>query len=307
MRPQPATYTNPVYARDFPDPFVLRHDGKYHAYATQSGAPTFQHGVSDDLVHWTVGPLDFRGAFSTEHLWAPEVAKLGGKFVMTYSALDPKSKRHHIAVATSDGPAGPFTHRDIIVRGDDNKVGVIDTTVAFENGQPYLVYSEETPRRIVARPLREDGLAVTGDLVELIRPSQTWERGVNEAPTIVRRGETVVLIYSGSGYQNDKDQPQYAVGFATAKSLFGPYTKHPTPILETVPNEVYGPGHQCVVQTPNGDWWMLYHGWDNQNQPRYGSNPLGRTLRIDRLVWDGDSPRVLGPTTTAQAAPDVTG
>jgi beta-xylosidase len=301
----PAEYTNPVYARDFPDPFVIEHDGVYHAYATQSGGPRFQHGVSRDLVHWTVKSLDFPDPFSTEHLWAPEVARIGERFVLTYSALDPATKRHHIAVATADHPTGRFSHQKILVRGDENKVGVIDTHVAFEDGRPYLLYSEETPRRIVARPLREDGLEVTGDPVELVRPDQPWEHGVNEAPTVVRRGNKVILIYSGSGYQNPKNRPQYAVGFATADRLLGPYTKHPEPILQTAPDQVYGPGHQCVVQTKNGDWWMLYHGWNSEGEPMYGRNPHGRTLRLDRLIWDLDRPRALGPTTTPQAAPVI--
>ena len=35
----PASYTNPVLDRDFPDPAVLRApDGLYYAYATQGGA-----------------------------------------------------------------------------------------------------------------------------------------------------------------------------------------------------------------------------------------------------------------------------
>ena len=28
------TYLNPVYGRDFPDPFILKHAGEYWAYCT---------------------------------------------------------------------------------------------------------------------------------------------------------------------------------------------------------------------------------------------------------------------------------
>lgn len=70
---------------------------------------------------------------------------------------------------------------------------------------------------------------------------------------------------------------------------------------------VYGPGHQCVVQLPSGETWMAYHGWDDQGEPRYGANPLGRTLRIDRLRWDGDMPVMDGPTTTPMPVPVIEG
>ncbi len=46
---------------------------------------------------------------------------------------------------------------------------------------------------------------------------------------------------------------------------------------------------------------MVYHAWDDQNEPRYGANPLGRTLRIDRLTWRGDTPVMDGPTVTHAA------
>ena len=101
----PATYTNPVWDHDFPDPHVIRHGGKYYAYATQTAGTGFQLLVSDDLVHWTRQPLEFFVPWSRDHYWAPEVAERAGTFYFTYSALDPASKKHHIAVATATSPA----------------------------------------------------------------------------------------------------------------------------------------------------------------------------------------------------------
>ncbi|GIV14654.1 MAG: hypothetical protein KatS3mg022_0089 [Armatimonadota bacterium] len=55
-----ATYTNPVYARDFPDPHVLFYRGKFYAYATHSSGHDFQVMESPDLVHWTHKGSAFR-------------------------------------------------------------------------------------------------------------------------------------------------------------------------------------------------------------------------------------------------------
>ena len=56
---------------------------------------------------------------------------------------------------------------------------------------------------------------------------------------------------------------------------------------------------------PDGSDWLVYHAWDAVGQPRYGQNPSGRTLRIDRIEWHGDTPRILGPTVTPFPAPDA--
>jgi arabinan endo-1,5-alpha-L-arabinosidase len=45
-----------------------------------------------------------------------------------------------------------------------------------------------------------------------------------EAPTLVRRGATYVLLYSANSYGGD----DYAVGYATARRLEGPYDKAPS-------------------------------------------------------------------------------
>ena len=302
----PPTYTNPVYPKDFPDPFVLVDGGKYYAYGTQTQGTGFQLMESNDLVHWTSRVLEFPIPWAEEHYWAPEVVRRNNQYYLTYSALDPASRKHHVAVATADRPTGPFTHRGLLVRGDSNKVGVIDATHFFEpDGSAFLVYSEETPRRVVMRSAAPDLLSVGPDVTELIRPDLDWERGVTEAPTIVRRNGIYHLFYSAGPYEGTKQSGRYSVGHAQAGALKGPYVKSPRPILESVEGATYGPGHQCLVQTPDGSWWMLYHAWDNVGQPRYGQNPSGRTVRLDRVEWAGDEPRVLGPTLTPQPAPSA--
>lgn len=49
------TFTNPVYSRDFPDPFVLKAGSTYSAYATNLSGANVQTATSRDLVHWTRG------------------------------------------------------------------------------------------------------------------------------------------------------------------------------------------------------------------------------------------------------------
>ena len=51
-----ATFTNPVYRGDFPDPFVLKVGDGYYAYATNGAGKQVQTPTSKDLVHWQPGP-----------------------------------------------------------------------------------------------------------------------------------------------------------------------------------------------------------------------------------------------------------
>jgi beta-xylosidase len=300
------TYTNPVYARDFPDPFILAYEGRFYAYATETRVTGFQVMESPDLVRWTHRGIALEVPWSRVHYWAPEVVRYRRRFYMTYSAENPGNKKHDIGIAVSDSPLGPFRHLTKLVEAEEGQRGVIDATIFFDRDvTPYLIYSEENPRRIVMRALSADLQRVEAEKVELIRPDRPWERGVTEAPTLLRRNGIYHLFYSGGPYEGSKAGCRYVVAHASARSLRGPYVKTETPLLQTVEGKVYGPGHQCLVTLPGGATWIVYHAWDDQNEPRYGSNPLGRTMRIDRLRWEGDVPKVSGPTLTPQPVPIV--
>ncbi|MDX1932089.1 MAG: family 43 glycosylhydrolase [Capsulimonadales bacterium] len=297
-------YTNPVWPKDFPDPFVIEWRKRFYAYATETPPYRFQVLESPDLVHWTHRGTAFTPPWAQEHYWAPEVVAYRNRLYFLYSALNPQTRKHDIAIAVGDHPVGPFQQSALLVRGDDNRVGVIDATIWFEAKVPYLIYSEEDPRRIVMRRMKDDLLGVEEEKVELVRPDRDWERGVTEAPTLIKRGRRYHLIYSAGWFQSNKQDASYCVAHAVAPKLTGPYVKTGQ-ILTGDGKEVYGPGHQCYLKLRSGEEWLLYHGWDAQNEPRYGSNPLGRTLRLDRLEWSEDRPRVIVPSVTPLPAPRI--
>ena len=298
-------YTNPIWGKDFPDPFVMAWRGKFYAYATETSGFRFQAMESSDLVNWTHKGTVFEVPWSGVHYWAPEVWRHNGQFFFTYSALNPKTNKHDIGIAASPNALGAFVHQSVLVVGGANKVGVIDATIYIEGNSAYLIYSEEEPRRIVLVKLAPDWKTIEGEPVELIRPDRDWERGVTEAPTMIKRAGKYHLIYSGGWFQSNKADACYCVAHAMATKLTGPYTKTPKSILTGDGRKTFGPGHQSYLKLRSGEEWLFYHAWDDQNEPRYGSNPVGRTLRMDKLLWDGDTPRIAGPTTTPQPAPKI--
>jgi beta-xylosidase len=299
-------YTNPVYDHDFPDPFVLEYHHKFYAYATESGAHGFQVMESNDLVHWDNHGLAFTPPWSTQHLWAPEVMHYRGKFYMVYSARNPETGKHDIGIAMASSPRGPFVQKAILASGNSNRVGVIDADLFIDKDKtPYLLYSAEDPRMIMLQKLSSNLLGVEGNAVMLIKPDQPWEHGVTEAPTMIYRNGIYHLFFSAGSFQGDRSHSYYAVYHAESKEINGPYIKSPHPLLATTPEKVYSPGHQCIIRVGKDNWWMLYHGWNNAGEPMYGSNPIGRSLRIDRILWKNNEPTMIGPTTDPEPAPVI--
>lgn len=304
------TYTNPVYAHNFPDPFVFAYMGQFYAYATQNGGKGFQVMTSTDLVNWTPKPPINTPSWSKRNLWAPEMYQRDGKFYLFYSALNMTTKKRDLAVSVGDSPLGPFKDYALLVPGlPENPTstpdGAIDGTVYYDGDQPYLLYIREAPpRALKIAKLAKDFSKLEGEAKDLLHPDRPIEQGILDAPTLIKRGNTYYLFFSGGWFQSDKKDSAYRVWVATSKSLMGPYKKAAKPVLEGNA-ETLSPGHQTIFKLPSGEWWMAYHGWDASGDPKYGSNKLGRTLRIDKLTWTKDGPKMDGPSLTPQPAPKI--
>ena len=87
----PATYKNPIIMESVPDPTVMQaDDGFYYLMGTEDiwNVPVFR---SPDLVNWvqtgTVFTRDNRPAEG--QVWAPELCRIHGKYVLFYSVNIP--------------------------------------------------------------------------------------------------------------------------------------------------------------------------------------------------------------------------
>jgi len=116
-----------------------------------------------------------------------------------------------------------------------------------------------------------------------------------EGPCVVRRGGRYWCFYSGGSWI----EPTYGVGVAVADHPLGPWLEQEgaVPLLRTVSDKVLGPGHNCVVSTPDGDDVMVYHAWDAAR--------TARRMHIDPIVWTADGPNVVGPSTGPAGIPPI--
>lgn len=312
----PATYLNPVYDRDFPDPFVLKYLGEYWAYGTGFWDDGRVFGIlrSPDLVHWQAvgGAMEPLPGGHTSY-WAPELLYDNGRFYLYYSVGNEKTMQIRVAVASH--PAGPFVDSG---RTLTHEPFAIDAHVfTDDNGRRYLFYATDflDHTHIGTGTVFDemvDPYTLAGRPRPVTRPCYDWQVYHSQRPEkggvrwhtvegsfVLKRKGLYYHMFSGGNWQN----PSYGVGYATSDTLDRPDEwpqacdgERVFPILRTIPGIVVGPGHNSVVRGPdNRQLFCVYHRWDVAGN--------GRVPAIDRLDWAGERLLVLGPSHTPQPAP----
>lgn len=312
----PGEFLNPVIDRNFADPFVLRVGDTYYGYATGNLTYNIQVTSSPDLVNWErVGEalprLPLWQPTSKGLTWAPEVVEIDGGYVMHYTARDVQAGRQCLAVAVADDPSGPFVDdstEPLLCQYDLG--GSIDSSPFLDqDGTRYLLWKSDgnccgIRVRMFIAELAADGTSLAGPAADLgLAVDAPWERTLIEAPTLLVQDDTYFLFFSA----NDYNSRNYAVGYATAQAVTGPYEDaEENPILASDPavgvsGLPAGPGHQSVVSDGAGDLWMVYHAWDSG----LIGDQLGgrRALWLDELRFESGRPVVHGPDVGPQAAP----
>ena len=293
-----STYWNPVFPRDFPDPFVLAEGDLLHAYATNGWGGNIQVLSSTDGASWRAfgDALPSLPAWAAPgRTWAPALLKVGSRYVLYFTARHRTAKIPCIGAATAPSARGPF--RDPAphpVMCQPDRGGSIDPSPFVErDGSRWLLWKSEgiplrEPTRIWAQRLDATGTAVTGRPAMLLTQDLPWEEPIIENPSMVRFGDRLLLLYSAGRWQT----AGYSVGWAACHSPAGPCTKSGEQLLRST-GPVAGPGGQEVFRRPDGTTWIAYHAW---TAGKVGYPHGARSLRIDKLGLVGGRPFVGSPT-----------
>lgn len=238
------------------DPYILLYDGMYYAYGT-SGDNGFEVYTSDDLETWkrsSAMALNKQDSYADRWFWAPEVyyVEKAKKFYLFYSADE------HICVATSDSPYGPFVQDEKKPIREEKS---IDTSVFFDDdGKAYLYFVRFTDGNVIwVAELNDDLKSIKEEtLTQCFAAEEPWELilpKVVEGPSVIKQGDTYYLMYSANGYTSQ----DYAVGYATSKSPFGPWKKYEkNPILHNYKGLV-GVGHGAPFIDKEGKMRYVFH------------------------------------------------
>lgn len=225
------------------DPAILHHEGTYYLYTTNAAGSVF---LSTDLVNWERGPQvipdHLKGAWAPEGYHHPE----DGRFYLYYTY------RYKIGVAVSDRPDGPFEDLGFLVIP-----GIDAHPFRDDDGRLYLYFTHTPDFTMYAIPMftpTEPG----GPATRCFEVSADWERlghAVNEGPWMLKQDGTYYLFYSGGSGQTR----HYSIGYATAPTPLGPFTKFRGNPVITGTESLYGPAHGSFTMDQTGQWWHLYH------------------------------------------------
>jgi len=270
------TYRNPIVPGDHPDPTILKDGSDYYmTFSSFESCPGAVIWHSTDLVGWT--PI---GAALTKPLgtvWAMDLVKHAGRYFLYIPVMLDSGSR--IFAVHADAIRGPWSEPV-----DLGIAGCIDPGhVVGEDGRRYLFVNGG--RRI---RLSDDGLSTDGPLEQAWTPWQypsDWvvEMFAPEGPKVFRHGAWFYLVSAVGGTAGPPTS--HMVTLARSRSIHGPWEHCPhNPIVRTrsADEPWWSRGHASVVEGPGGDWWMVYHGYEN------GMRTLGRQALLEPIEWTPD-------------------
>lgn len=317
------SWTNPLVAQRA-DPHVLLHtDGFYYLSATvpeydrielRRAKTLGELGQAEPVTIWR---KHTQGAMG-EHIWAPELHFIDGKWYVYFAAGDAEDKWHIRPYVLESSAANPL--EDMWVergRIDTNwDAFSLDATTFEHKGKRYMAWAQNLlsePGTALCLAEMENPWTLTGPQVVISRPELAWERighNVNEGPAILIRNGRIFLAYSASA-----TDANYCMGLLTANEdtdLLDPasWEKAMEPVFRSsIASSQFGPGHNSFTTTPDGKTHiMVYHARSYEHidgEPLY--NP-DRATRAQVVHWKPDgspdfaTPVPDGPLTENEAA-----
>ena len=278
------------------DPCVVHHtDGNYY-YCWGEGngfaiskIANLDKIVKDNGVKVYTAP---EGTMYSCEYWAPELHYINGEWYVYVAADDGDNYNHRMYVfkGTSQDPTQPFEFVGKITDSTDK--WAIDGGPFEYNGELYFVWSGWEGDENVAQNIyiahMSDPCTIDSERVLLSTPTEEFEiigvPMVNEGPATIINGDTVTIVYSGSGSWTDD---YCLIGLTcTDGNLLNAssWEKSSQPLLSKT-DKFYGPGHCFFTKADDGSYWVMYHA-----NLESGTSWGGRSVRIQPVVWDGKVP-----------------
>ena len=293
----PATQ-NPVLTGYYADPDVLYSEktGKYYIYPTSDGFPGwggyyFKSFSSEDLSEWKDEGviLDLNDvSWADGNAWAPcIIEKKTGRNSYKYYYFFSGGKEGEpkkIGVAVSDHPTGPFVDSGkplIDFKPEGVKGGQeIDPDIFYDpvSKKNYLYWGNGY---MAGAQLNKDMVSIKRGTVREMTPDRTFREAIN----IFYRNGLYYFLWS----EDDTGSPNYKVRYAIATSPLGPLhiPANNIVIMKDEAREIYGTGHNSVLQVPGkNEWYIVYH---RINKHSLNDGPgYHREVCIDKMEFNED-------------------
>lgn len=319
-------YQNPITSLEFRDTHVVPYGGKYYAVGTCAPFwggrnPGVKLFVSDDLQEWKFDRMliDAERLDSTvwykDRFWAPELRKIGERFYLTFNCQnnsggygDVANQKHYHAcgVAVSDSLTGPYTvmtQEEPLTPFASNDLSLFED----EDGKVYAFFNNgwtDLHHIYVAEMDPQTCRLKEAPVLLISQEPGKWDGAGIEGAHVVKVDGIYYLFYSSW-------TRGYAVGYATATDIRGPWKKaEENPLfggyvendttylyregqLSAAPDcPVHSFGHNQIFRGPDGNYWTSYHG--------YLKGAEKEVTLIDPIWFEAGKVRTNTPTYTPQ-------
>ena len=292
------------------DPYVYKHtDGTYYFTASIPAYDGIVLRHSDTLAglkdaeEVRVWQKHDKGIMS-EHIWAPELHYLDGKWYIYYAGGDIDDvwaiRPYILECADQDPMTGNWVEKGKMTRAEEDEFSFeafsLDGTVFENRGKHYYIWAEKVG---VGKQISnlyiaemENPCKLKTAQVLLTTPDYDWERigfWVNEGPAVIHHDGKIYMTYSAS-----ETGAAYCMGMLSISEdadLLDPamWKKERYPVLETNAEKgIYGPGHNSFTEDEQGNPIMVYHA---RTEEKIEGNPLynpNRHAMLMKLTWGED-------------------
>ena len=288
---------NPVLNGFYADPEIIysHKNKKYYLYPTSDGFTNwsgtyFKTFSSSDLIDWkdegVILDLKKDVSWADTNAWAPTMIEK--KVDDTYKYFYYFTAAQKIGVAVSDNPTGPFVDsgKALISEAPKNFRGKgqeIDPDVFKDpfTGKCYLYWGNGY---LACAELNEDMISIKENTIKIMTPDATFREGVE---VFYRKG-SYYFLWS----EDDTRSPNYRVRYAISDRPMGKLTipENNLILAKDREKEIYGTGHNSVIQTPNTDeWHIVYHRFNRPKGITMGDAAgYNREVCIDVLEFNED-------------------
>jgi beta-1,2-mannobiose phosphorylase / 1,2-beta-oligomannan phosphorylase len=285
------------------DPSVIRFEERYLLYysmppsTNKLSPPGWAIGIaeSQDLINWRkAGELLPEQECEQNGLCAPCARVISGKVHLFYQTYG-NGPKDAICHATSDDGlqfARNLSNPVFRPSGSWNSGRAIDAEV-HPVGNRLLLYFATRDPEMKTQMLGVAGADLSSDFGRsawrqlsnqpILKPELQWERRCVEAPSIIRRGDTLFMFYAG-GYNNEPQQ----IGVATSQDGIHWKRHSNEPLLSNGPTGQWNSsesGHPAIFQDSDGRTYLFFQG----------NNDRGKTWFLSALEigWNSRGPFVM--------------
>jgi arabinan endo-1,5-alpha-L-arabinosidase len=282
---------------------VVKCKDAFWVFYTGRGVPSYH---SKDLVKWVRGPSVFSNAPSWVaqavpanrgmNYWAPDVIRMGDRYLLYYAASTFGKNTSGIGLATNPtldptDPAYHWSDQGMVIKSDTKvDFNTIDPAVFHDaKGGLWLPFGSfwSGIRMIQLDPKTGLRIAPDSPVYSLAHYSSI------EASYLYQRGGWYYLFVNW-GFCCRQQNSTYNIRIGRSKSVTGPYLdKNGKDLLYgggslflATTGDMIGPGHAGIIEDKGTNWFTCHIEYDTARRGR-------STLAVMPLSWDADGwPRV---------------